>query len=481
MAELVRIETSASRPAPAWIAVATALALVAIGLVAWRALASREAPRTKGILFGAAGPTLGYDGRGGSPFWLNIAGPRSYTFDGDPYTAGCTGTSPGIVRSNRPGATSETSCQPNPNLDRRGHLFVVRVTRAESERPLLIDVADPRLRPTSGRSGSGCPTAGATAPSSRGAICAGDLAPRGTGFATTFIVRAPDSTPDDPTDNPAICATTFAADTNGSSTAPTDWERMCAIPPNRVQVGDYIVQVRSNADLSSPRESRTADLDPAAGAGSLERADPTAAGDGQNHFALRAQWDGGADENRGQSLTVEGLNHLVTFVSQRSSLVTLPLLNLSSVAAGRTLRLKVFDLGDLANPNQQPSNVAANGNGNSTASTMALRLVAPSQALVGNSPMREMTGCRFTFGSDTLAGTGRGSSCGVDNAPRSAFNGKEVTVEVQLPAGYTCEATVAGCWLNAELDYRGAPNDGSAWSAELIDPSPPSTAPPTTR
>jgi hypothetical protein len=430
--------------------------VLAGGLVTWRAVATRDLQQTNGLLLGEPGNTLGYDGRPGNALWLNIAGPRSYTFDGDRYTAGCTGPTPGLVSPNRPGRQAEPSCRPNPDVDRRGHLFVVRVTKPETQRPLLVDVADPRLRPTFGRAG-GCATTGPGA-AVRPTLCAGDIGPRTTGFTTTFIVRAPDSTPDDPTDNPAVCAATFAPDP--AAKAPDDWERMCAIPAARVQPGDYIVQVRSNADLSSPRESRTAELDPDVGAGSLERADPAAAGDGQNHFGLRAQWDGGADEHRGQGLTVDGLNHLVTFVNQRSSYVTFPVLGLNAVAAGRTLRLTVFDLGDLA--------TGATSSPRGASNEIDLRVAPPSQARSGDTRIRDLSGCRFGFEDDVPASAIRSESCSLDNAPRSAFNGKQVVIEIPLPADFTCEAALADCWLDVQVDYHGLPNDNAGWSAEVV-------------
>lgn len=464
--EHARIERNATRPPSVWIAVAAVLTLLVVGLVAWRASLSRDPKQTNGLLLGEPGNTLGYDRRPGNALWLNIAGPKSYTFDGDRTTAGCTGATPGLVSSNRPGRQTDEPCQPNPDLDRRGHLFVVRVTKPETQRPLLFDVADPRLRPSFGRGAGLCATVGGST-SSRTSICAGDIGPRDTGFTTTFIVRAPDSTPDDPTDNPAICAATFKPD--ATARPPDDWERMCAVPADRVQQGDYIVQVRSNADLSAPRESRLADLDPATGAGSLERADPAAVGDGQNHFALRAQWDGGPDENRGQGLTVDGLNHLVTFVNQRSSYVTFPVVHLDSAAAGRRLRLTIFDLGDLAS--NSPTTPR-------TTDAIDLRVAPPSEALVGDSRVRELSGCRFVFEGEIAARAIQGDTCTLNGVPRSAFNGKQVTIELPVPAGYTCEATLADCWVNVQLDYHGLPNDNVEWTAEILDANaPPATAP----
>ena len=450
-----------ARPRAGWVAVAVALALLVAAAVTWRATSSHENQTTNGTLLGAPANVIGYDyERPSSTIWLSISGPRATSVNGDRYSAGCASQPP--QSSDPPPACSPS----NPDRDPRGHLFVVRVARSDSQRPLVISAVDPQLADNGSSTVRGCRAANPPAVS---AVCPSDIAGHDPSMKTTFIVRAPDSTPDDPVDNPAVCAVTFSDSTPEGVRNSDPWTRLCRVPADKVVPGDFVIQVRTDADLSSPRESRSGDLTPPAGAGSLERSDPNATGDGQNHFALRAEWDGGADETRSKGLLVDSLGHATMFTNQTSKRVAMQLTSLLSTAAGRTLRITVFDLGDVPEAGPQASRGAPQGAG--PGGGLDIRVLPPIDSRVDGHPLHELTGCAFRFEEDPAdQAVGSQGKCALEGVDQARFNGRLVTVDVPIPAGYTCESSLSGCWVSVQINYPGSPVDTATWTAELVDP-----------
>lgn len=106
------------------------------------------------------------------------------------------------------------------------------------------------------------------------------------------------------TDNPAICAISFSPYTSGyfsklDQTRPgwnsnqgfenlpfwkifRRWVDICTI--SSPVVGDYVTQITTTADQSSPQFSTTASLSPSLGAGGLEQRDPGIVTGGHNQI-----------------------------------------------------------------------------------------------------------------------------------------------------------------------------------------------------
>jgi len=466
-----------ARPSLAWIAVAVAFVVAASSFVTWRALSGRENRQADATFIGAASSVMGFDyNRPPNTIWLAISGPRASRVNGDRFGAACANELLASPDGLRP------ACDPtNAEFDERGHLFAVRVLKAESQRPLVISVIDPQLSTGGSNSSPGCRASGV---SSTPSICPGDIAGDDPSMTTTFIVRAPDTTPANPTDNPAICASTF---TDQGPPAPSrtgdHWIKICTIPASRVVGGDYIVQVRTNANLSAPLTSKAAELEPGSGAGSLERAEPTARGDGQNHFGLRGEWEGGPDEGRSSGLMVNALNNAAVFMNQPNPRVGMQLMNLTSTAAGRTLRVQVFDLGDT------PVGITTRSTGpaspqrsepSPTKSGISVHFVPPQDGTVHDTPMREFPGCSFSFGDEPTGVLTPVSRCAVDGEAPERFNGRVVTVDIPIPNGFACERSLSSCWMSVQITYPGNPSDTSTWSAELLPLGTPTPSSPVT-
>ncbi len=127
--------------------------------------------------------------------------------------------------------------------------------------------------------------------------CPGDQDINGRTIETTYIVRAPDNTPFENLDNPVVCAMTFndyseevypllnqADGYRDGPLAPEDlafddhfrqWASVCTVPWSSVVTGEYLLQVRTNADQSSPPSS-------------LVDEDTTITTGGYNRYAIRA-------------------------------------------------------------------------------------------------------------------------------------------------------------------------------------------------
>ncbi len=241
------------------------------------------------VAMGSPSAALGQDPeRGFNPaFVLNVAGRGAKKENGDKRSTGdCTNSNAGCTG----GINSDYSTD--------GYLYSVDVGAGSAAgQPLKIEVYDPAYT----YNGDTCTANNLTAAqinqlalnhpgdtygtqryqSGTSTWCMGDQNLAGSTVNTTYIVRAPDSTPSDLSDNPAVCAITFSPYDPGSANAMftlldsnatrglenqvyrnhyRKWFPICTVPAGQVQQGSYVVQVRTNADLSSPLTSTTASL-----------------------------------------------------------------------------------------------------------------------------------------------------------------------------------------------------------------------------
>ena len=305
------------------------------------------------------------------------------------------------------------------------------------------------------------------------AWCPGDNGLAGTGYQMTVIVRAPDNTPFDYTDNDVVCATRWGADqptdqaefvadllddagrqpvwsaaaagytAPGAATVPfrdafREWVEVCTDPTP--EAGDYIIQIRTNADASDPRAQ-----------------DPTIATRGRNRYALRAGIGspGGPAFGSGVSLSADG--RLPIFVNvppgAPSSCGGIPtcfyIARVSPDYAGQRLQLDIFDLTD--------------------GSAIDLTFVPPVDSGLGS-----FTSCDFRFYDESgaewdLAETGCTATAAANaELGNGGSNGDAISAEIDIPAGYTCnDADPFGCWVTVEMSFAGTPSDTATWSAEV--------------
>ncbi len=406
--------------------------------------------------------------------WLNQSGDGSTKGNGDRYSSGVCGSSGSGFST---GCTSST----NTELDDAGYYYVTRVNSVGSG-ALHIQAFDPAFIYT----GDTCTTNSYSASEeltlisqySTGivsdakaaqrydyqntAYCPGDQKINNlANLTTTFIVRAPDATPSDIGDNPAICAISFSPYTSGFYNLLDQtksgwntggglegipfwkefrrWVDICTV--SSPVVGDYIVQVTTTADQSNPHFSTTASLSTSAGAGSLEHSDSSITTGGHNRFSLRSGF-GTSISGTGVSAFARG--RLPIFVNSNTSSATFYLAQLQPQYAGATLSLDFFDIAD-------------------TAGSATMTVIPPADSNYSTFPS-----CSFVKdGSPPSAITSSG--CAISGLTSSSYDSRVVTLTLVLPSDYTCNSTLStGCWLKVRLDFSGTPADTTTWSASLL-------------
>lgn len=207
------------------------------------------------------------------------------------------------------------------------------------------------------------------------------------------------------------------------------WYRLCtlAVP----SAGDYLVQVRTNVAFGS---------NPALDA----NANPNLAGDGVNRYGLRAYYTSGASNT---NLSVFGLERISIYANATGANSRFFLARVGSGSAGKTLRIELYDIGDA-----QVSGT--------------LTVEPPTDARNNGSSLSFFSGC---------TGTGPGvirSDCSTVSTPSggsSQFNGRVETINVPIPAGYTCNDSAAdGCWVRIHYQFgSGQVTDVTSWTAAL--------------
>lgn len=426
------------------------------------------------LAMGGAGNTVGNDPeRWAEPgyerphFWLNVAGPRSTKVNGDRYTAGdCTGAYSGCA-----GAT-------NLDFAEQGYVYRVSVGADAIDEDLRVQVFDPAFTDVGHtcRTGENLPTAGSTwmtraatlvaqgaptdavtryaAGNNQWCVADADQSYSDAGVETTYLVRAPDATSNDPLDNPVVCAITFGAydesvypllnQADGYRDGPIGpehlpyvthfrrWTDVCTVPAAEVVAGDYLLQVTTTADRSSPP-------------GSLTRFDPEVATDSYNKYAVRAGAGAPGTPTFADGVEVAADGRLPIYVNQAGAGTTsgFQLARVPSRYAGRTLEIELFDVADGAN---------------------ATLTVVPPPDRTG-SPLPACTFTRDASPPTVITS----DTCTLTGLTNASYNGRTVTMVLPLPADYRCESTSAdGCRFRLSLDFgAGMPTDQTTWTARI--------------
>jgi hypothetical protein len=423
------------------------------------------------LAMGGTGNTLGNDPEQWSAagyerpyFWLNVAAPKAQKANGDQYTSGdCTGAYSGCV-----GAT-------NTDFSESGYVYRVSVGDHASGQDLHVQVFDPAFVNVGNTcTNSNLPSTGSTwtsqaatllaqgAPAdavsryARGSTqwCVADTDFGGDDVDTTYLVRQPDATPDDPFDNPVVCAKTFGhydeavypllnqsdgyRDGNiGPEEMPfvshfRRWTDVCRVPAAAVVGGDYFLQVTTTADQSAVP-------------GSLTHFDPMVSTGGHNKYAVRAGVGGPGSPGFAAGIGVSADGRLPVYVNQSaaSAGTSISLARVPTRYAGRTLEVDLFDVADGANA--------------------SLTVVAPPDST--GSPI---AGCTFTRDASPPVVTAS-PTCTLTGITNVLYNGRTVTAAVPLPDDYRCETSSAeGCRFRLRLDFgSGAPTDQSTWTARI--------------
>jgi hypothetical protein len=462
------------------------------------------------VPMGSPQAALGQDPeRGFNPFFvLNTAGWATNKQNGDKRTAGqCGGSFAGCTPSN-------SAAGENTDYSEDGYYFTIDVddTRPLGN-PLSIEVYDPAYVYNDDGCGTnqisaaqattlqtnhpGDPYALQRYASGRTQWCTGDQnltatgANNGSAIVTTYIVREPDNTPSDVTDNPAVCAISFdpygnpgqgstawinAARTGGNGIFDflnsnanrgrenvrfrdhyRKWFPVCTVPSGSVVEGDYILQVRTNADLSSPLYSTTASL--AGSAGSLENADdPYPVTGGHNRYMLRTGWGTTLSTPSGTTFTgvsLSGLGHLPIYMNQipaGGATAEFYLARITPETAGKTLQLTFWDMADISG-------------GSATFQLLSPNLNATEATAAA------LDTCSFSRDGTTPPPGVTVSGCTVSGITSANYNGRNMVVRIPIPGDYSCEVTnPLGCWTKVRVSVVGAgatPSDTTTWSATM--------------
>lgn len=376
--------------------------------------------------------------------WANVNGSKADKQNGDSYQSkGCNTSVTG-----RDGCTGST----NTEFDANGYFYTVNVQ--ENMSSVTVQLYDPVWVHTGlscddttafglGWGGTASTTAenqfvSATDASTRYAsgasrdACTGDNIYGGSQpMNTTFTVRNPSESSWNPLTYPVRsgCQKTFAGyegalfpvlDQYTSGTSPRStyrpeiaegfrrWVTLCTISP--APKGDYLIQVNSNLG------------------GAFENANTG------NRFSVRAFGD------NNDKISVSGRERMGMFSNKPGETTEFYLARVPSGAAGQTLRVNLYDVGDST----------VNGK---------IKIVNPSG---GN-----YTGC---VGSGVTTSIASDCSFTVTAGSPSVFNGRWQVVSIPIPASYTCNDTDnTACWVRLRYIYGtgSKPTDVTTWTASI--------------
>ena len=465
----------------------TLVALVAVAAVV---LASCE------VGMGSAGNRLGQDPEridavvplDGTGYWLNIDGPATGKTQGDRFTSNWAPL----------GCNPTCTYGPNPEYDPSGAWYRVHVNTVRPGEPLTVDAFDPAFVET----GDFCstpwtstlfytevqraqivaaygadPLAADRYAFGPGPFCTGDAGGESAGPApiTTYVVRQPDSTPLDDTDNPVVCASSFSPRTGslfsllvaGGAPATTPVGALdqlplgavfrqhvpiCTVPAGSVVAGTYLVQVRTNASQPGVLP-RTVVADPSIDAqarATVLQNDTSGPTEGHNRFALRAGWgdDPGATGS-GEDVWTSAANRLTAYIVRPpgSPAVEVPVYRAPSYLHGRVVHLEAYDLAD----------------GPASAGTISIALPAER---TGGEPT-----CTWSLDGGPLPASLATAGCTLSGTfDAGTFNNAVLGIDIAFTADYGCaDSVISGCSVAAEIDIPGTVrNDTSTWTAAVV-------------
>jgi hypothetical protein len=346
--------------------------------------------------------------------------------------------------------------------------------------------------------------------------------------STTYIVRAPDETPFDPTDNDPVCTITFDPYTPGGSVfqlldtggtydgiANVDprgrenvafykhyrrWFPICEVPSSQVQSAqatmkalgedaEWVVQVRTNADLTTTPVVTTANS--AASFGTVLNAEPSPTNDrGHTRYGMRAAWGAAPTVNSPTDnpvrdtgtalgdtdadfiaspvfagLSVSASGNLPIYVNKDDAEATFYLARLLEANAGRTLRLTFWDMADVGNSAANVDILFP-----STVDSSDVPGGCDTYRFTDAAGMHSPPGVTTGVNNEVIDGVDT-TYCYINNITQANYNGRDVVVDIPIPADYTCdESDQLACWFKVRITFTSAnasANDTTTWSASM--------------
>lgn len=164
-----------------------------------------------------------------------------------------------------------------------------------------------------------------------------------------------------------------------------------------------------------------------------------------NRFSLRAGVLSGNTFNSSLSkgVSISALGHFTPYTNATASDARFYFAKLTSNVAGRTIEVNLFDIGD-----------ASQGDG------VDVEVVAPAGATgLANGTF---AGRCSQLGPEDGRVTDISGDCKIPNATRDRFNGRTASMQIQIPANYTCTDNGGSeCWMAIRFTVRNAQNVSS--------------------
>jgi Flp pilus assembly protein TadG len=396
--------------------------------------------------------------------WANVFGPSSNKDKGDAFQANVCGP-----------AQTDNCSGTNSDYDPNGYFYGINV-QPGAQGPMQVQIYDPEFAHVGDNCGNNDTSNGAPgsnligasqlspnfnpgfavsdpatrySPSSSSVFCSGDQFYNDGGNTSTppwtdYLIRGPDTTPDNPSNNPIVCKLDFPGyvgdlktalqATTAQAGAPDlfvkyfrQWYTVCTIP--NPAPGTYFIQVKTKT-----------------------KADGSVApnGGGANRFAMRVGLNGNFTTTQAN---VFGQGRQAIYANYPASNTTFYLARVLPGAAGRSLLVNFFDVGDASQPG-------------------TLKVLPPSDSNVGAS----FGGCQYTAPPGNSTGppwgtfSNTGSGCAISGVQTPAFNGQWVTYKIPIPSNYTCTySDPLGCWTKINFSFPNLTSvqDTTTWSAQI--------------
>ena len=444
------------------------------------------------VQMGSPAPYIGCDPENTctAKHWLNIGAPHVDKVTGDRY-ADYGGT----------GGCSAYLCNGSTNAEynQNSYAYTIEVTAGGAGQSIDVQVYDPEYA----NGGTSCNTnwgAGSdgltpqnltaiypdaatrfkTGTSTTNDYCTGDdNTALGTPQATVWLVRGPDGTPDDYSNNPIIqtggpgvgshCTKQFkgyngtpfsdlldstAANTSGSYDADFAasfhrWYTMCNI--TSATVGKYFIQVRSNVPLQTAQSDTNLTKD--------ETVPENNNIGGQNRYAIRAVTHG--TSTAAPNVQIYAATHLPVYANTGTN-GTSPNFYLARLlpgggVTGRVLQLRFFDIGD----------VGCVSGGASGCGVSTVKITPPSDMTLGGG---DSVTCAWSVNGGAGLPGGSVSGCTLSGIKTSNYNGVLVEVNISVPGSYSCAyGSTTGCWFRLQMSYTNGTqaNDTTTWDATI--------------
>jgi len=345
------------------------------------------------LKIGSDEPYLGEDPTVGSRnrnFWLATNGDWTPKGQGDPFTPTCYGA----------GWTSCTGS--NNEFKSPSYYYAFDIPAAEAGSTVTFQVFDPQVN-----------EGGVTIDFNR-------THPDATGnepVTYTFTVYAPDSTPNDWTDNSTvICSKTFRRE-GQAGYDPSDMDSWVSLCSTTVSEGMYVMSVKVTGTVSI-----------------------------LNAWSLRALSNGNYDNQ----VAVYGLGAMSLWTPEANPPApTFKLVKIDEIYAGQEMIISLWDVGDFS----------VSGN---------LQLMNPNAAAAVNSIDCQVR-TRDASGNNPTAwaaddGSGSVGECYQNISPQE-HNNEWLDFRIEIPGDYTC--TGQDCWAWIRYAFGGATTDRTTWTARI--------------